>query len=368
MKKIKIAHIVVGLDGGVGNVILNYFDHMPLDDYEVHILAHDISSDLYKTWYEERGFKVIKLPVKREGIFKCIKYIKKLCQENQYDIVHCHQTLTSIIPLLAAKMAGVKVRISHSHLVAVKGNSKVDDCLIFLSQHFSKKVATYCMACGQDAGLSVFGEKQSFKVLNNALDLALCQYSPIIREQQRKLLDLQDSFVIGNVGRFTKQKNHKFLIDYFYLLSKHMDVAKLLLIGDGELLEDMKRYVEQLEISNKVIFLGAINDVPNKLQAMDLFVLPSLAEGLPVVALEAQASGLACIISNQVTREVGVLPATSYLPIKNEQDLDKWVDLTLTLSKMPREINVQSLLRQRGYNIIDEAKKLDELYKAMLKR
>ena len=364
MKKIKIAHMVVALDGGVGNVIINYFDHLPLEDYEVHILSHDVSSDLYRKRYEERGFKVIELPKKRNGLAKSMRATWNVCRQNQYDIVHCHQTLTSLFPLLSAKLAGIPVLISHSHLVVPRGGSKRDDILIFLNHHFSRWVATDCMACGTDAGISNFGNKQQFHVLNNALELERYRFSPEVRNEVRKELGVEDCIVIGHVGRFTKQKNHLFLLDVFQLVCEREKRARLLLLGEGNLMPKVQAYAEEKGILDKVIFAGAVDDVPRKLQAMDVFVLPSFSEGLPVVALEAQASGLPCVISDQVTREVGVIPQVAYLSISQKTDIKTWADQCLQFCNgIDRTADTGLILREHGYDITVEAKKLDQYYK-----
>lgn len=363
MKKIRIAHMVVALDGGVGNVILNYFDHLPLEDYEVHILSHDVNSDLYRTRYEQRNFRVIELPKKSDGLLKSIQHMRKVCCKNQYDIVHCHQTLTSLFPLLAAKQASVKVRISHSHLVIPPGGALRDDILIFLSHHFSRFVATDCMACGIDAGLSNFGKKQPFRVLNNALELENYRFSPGIRREERVKLGLENCFVIGHVGRFTEQKNHRFLLETFQAFCLREKRARLLLVGEGGLMKEIRSYAETLGIYDRIMFIGAVNDVPRKLQAMDVFALPSLSEGLPVVALEAQAAGLPCVISDQVTKEVAVIPQVAYLPIEKKEDVETWAERYQQFCSVERTVDTIPLLRERGYDIEVEAQKLDQYYK-----
>lgn len=366
MKKIKIAHCVCGLDGGVGNVILNYFDHMPLKDYEVHILSNDISSELYTNYYKERGFKIIQIPKIGRHPFRSLRTIKNIMKENDYDIVHCHMTLTSIFPLWSAKQAGVNVRISHSHMVTNPKNSMKDRLLTFINHIFIKYLATDCMACGLDAGKSLFGEKNSFTVLNNAIKLDNFCYNEEIRNSERQKLNINSELVIGNVGRFAPQKNHSFIIDIFYELLKKQPEAKLLLIGEGELYDNIKEKARLLEISEKVIYTGAINDVSRKLLAMDIFLLPSISEGLPVVALEAQAAGLPCVISENVTKEVKVLDEVSYLSLDISPEM--WANEILKYKNTVRNIDATVKLEEAGYNISSEAMNLDTLYKKKIYR
>ena len=363
MSKIKIAHCMCGLDGGVGNVVLNYFDHMPSEDYEVHILSNDVSSELYRKRYEERGYKIIQIP--RIGVrpFKSLNTMKNIMIENNYDVVHCHMTLTNIFPLWSAKRVGIKTRISHSHLVIRYGQSIKDNFLLFINHRFIKFLATDLMACGTDAGKCAF-KNNKFIVLNNAIELSMYEYSESVRISEREKLGIhKNDFVIGTVGRFTYQKNPFFLINAFNNLLKKMPNSKLLLIGEGDLFEQIKQQSKELGIEEKVIFTGAVKDVNNKLCAMDVFTLPSFNEGLPVVALEAQATGLPCIISENVTREVAVSPQVAYLPISQSDDVEKWAAQMMQYRNVLRTKDAIPLLRKCGYDIVIEAKKLDQFYK-----
>ena len=297
MKKIKIAFIMSGLAGGVGSVILNYFDFMPSDDYEIHIVTQDIKSDKYIEMYESRGFKVIKIPSKKESVVNNISCLMKLMKKNKYDIVHSHMTLTNFFPLVVAKICGVKIRISHSHM-AEKHTIKT-----YILAFLAKIVATDYFACGQDAGKFLFGHSE-FTVLKNAIDLEKYTFNYDIRIKERKELGAaDDTIIIGHVGRFAKQKNHDFIIDVFSKINSIEPNSILVLVGTGELMEKMRKKVIDLNLQDKVKFLGLIDDVYRKLQAFDLFLLPSLYEGLCIAAVEAQATGVSCLFSDNVARE-----------------------------------------------------------------
>ncbi len=361
MKKIKIAHCLCGLEGGVSNVILNYFDHMPLEDYEVHILSNDVTSELYMNHYVSRDFKVIKIPEMLKSPFKSFKAFRRLMKENDYDVVHAHMTLTSIFPLLAARTCGIKVRISHSHLVVNSKGLKNKICMT-ASRMLRKWAVTDCMACGQDAGRSLFGDSAEFTVLNNALELEKYSFDEAIRGQVRETLGIApDDFVVGHVGRFTNQKNHRFIIEIFSALLKKEPNAKLLLVGEGELFEEIQGKIRELGIERSVICTGAVNNVNELLSGMDVFLLPSVSEGLPVVAVEAQAAGLPCVMSKNVTEEVGILSTSTYLDLSDSVDV--WSDELLRFREVRRDMDTLTVLREKGYDIETEGKKLDSFYK-----
>ena len=183
------------------------------------------------------------------------------------------------------------------------------------------KYANLQLACSKEAGEWLFGNTQ-FIVLNNGIDVSKYVFNQNIREEYRKILGFSDELVLGHVGRFSNQKNHNFLIDIFYEIIKINKKSKLILIGTGELENEIKEKVESLSLKEKVIFLGARADVNKIMQAMDVFILPSLFEGLPVVGVEAQASGLPCIISDTVSKDVKI--TDSVLQISLSLPPEEW--------------------------------------------
>lgn len=358
MKKIKIAFFVAGLAGGVGSVILNYFDFMPLQDYEVHIITQDIKSQKYIEMYEKRGFKVIKIPSKRESIMHNISCIIKIIKNNHYDIVHSHMTLTNFFPLLIAMVFGVKIRISHSHM------AETHTLKTRILAWMSKIVATDYFACGMDAGKFLFG-KNRFIVLKNAIDLDKYVFDEGIRKVERKELGANsETLIIGHVGRFAKQKNHDFIIDIFEKINSINSNTMLVLIGTGELMGEIREKVSSLGLEEKVFFLGLIDDVYKKLQAFDLFLLPSLYEGLCIAAIEAQATGVSCLFSDKVSNETKKNSNVDFLPL--DYSIDRWVERCYELAKIGRR-DCRKLLEEEGYDIKKEALKLDQFYKEKVK-
>lgn len=354
---IKIAHCMTSLAGGVGKVVMNYFDNMPQNEYEVHIVTQATKSDEYLKMYESRGYHIHVVPSKKNGVWKNIKAMYQIFKDEKIEIVHCHMTATNFFPLLAAKLAGVKVRISHSHLAEKKNVLEIVLCLL------AKLVATDRFACGQEAGEAIFG-KSSFTIIKNAIDLKKYEYNGSIREAERRTLGLGNNKVICHVGRFTNQKNHAFLIDIFDALYREDNSCRLMLIGDGELLSKIKEDVKERGLSSNVLFMGLIDDVSRKLQASDVFVLPSKFEGLCLAAVEAQATGIPCRLSGTVDLRTKVNDNVAFV---DQFDAKKWMDSIKDAFMETRNVN-QIKLIEAGFDIVTEAKKLDAFYKNALKR
>lgn len=356
--KIKIAHCLSGLDGGVASVILNYFDHMPLEDYEVDIIAQGEPKQLYIDRYESRGFHVYMVPSKKESLWGNFKALYALMHKRKYHIVHAHMTLTNFFPLCVALLCGIKVRISHSHMASYH---TVKSRVLAL---LSRMVATDSLACSCAAGRFLFGNA-SFVELKNAIDLEEYRFNKDTRAEEREKLGVgEEEKLVGHIGRFSQQKNHEFLIDIFENLHKKLPDSRLILIGDGELEDRVREKVYRQGLQDSVIFCGAVNDVSRKLQAMDLCLLPSRYEGLPVVAIEAQAAGLGCVLSENITREVQLCPNVRFVSLTGS--VERWSDVCVELISMNRQDSA-SLLKEAGYDIGTEAERLDAFYRARVR-
>ena len=244
---------------------------------------------------------------------------------HKYDIVHSHLDCMSAYPLKIAQKHGVKVRIAHSHSKSQDKNLKYP--IKLLSKHLIPKYATHLFSCGKEAGDWMFGGN-AYTVLNNAIDAEKYRYDCQIRNQVRDELKISKSdFVIGHVGRFNPPKNHPFLIDVFKSVHDKNRNSKLLLVGTGNGQSNIREKVDNLGLSNSVFFLGNRGDVNRILQAMDVFLFPSLYEGLGIAALEAQAAGLPCIISDSVPSECRVTDLAESLDLN--LPIDEWADVVL---------------------------------------
>src|SRR5699024_2158935 len=252
----------------------------------------------------ELGGKIYNVP--RYNGKNHIKYKKAwnllFSQHPEYKIVHGHVRSTAAIYLNIAKKYGL-ITIAHSHSIASRGN-KVEQLVKNTLQLPIRYIADYMFACSEDAGEWLFGKRvknnRNFYIIKNAIDIKNFTFDKCIRKKVRDLYTLNGRFVIGHVGNFTAPKNHMFLLEVFFIVQKSNENTTLILIGDGELREQIKNRAKNLGINEKVIIAGSKDNVNEFLQSMDLFLFPSLFEGLGMAVVEAQAAGLPCIISDNV--------------------------------------------------------------------
>lgn len=301
------------------------------------------------------------------SFFNILRYKKAwfdLLSTNDYDIVHGHASGAMSIYLGIAKKMGCKT-VAHSHASMSSGNILVKLLKKALSIKVRKR-ADFMLACSDIAAKKLFGKKfkeyDNYAFVPNGIDASKFKFNTDIREQIRTSLGIKASdFLIGNVGRFTKQKNQKRLLDiYANVLTKEPN-AYLLLCGDGPLKEELTSYVHKLGIENKVIFIGNVPNVNEYLQALDLFLLPSLFEGLPVSVVEAQAAGLPCLCSDEVTNEVAITDGTYFLPLSLPSEF--WADKCIKLLKTPRDrINDYEMVNRSNFTINHLVSSITEVY------
>lgn len=365
---IRVAQIVgKWFGGGVESIVMNYYSHIDRNKIQFDFICDSDSTNIPKDKIISMGGRVI-LVSPYQHIFKYNRELMKIFKENKYKIVHSHINTLSIFPLRIAKKAGVPIRIAHSHSTTnIKEWKK--NILKQMLRPFSKVYANQYMCCSQYAGEWLFNKK-TFKqgkvyLLNNAIDVDKFKYNKTIRADKRKELNIDDNtFVVGHIGRFVEQKNHLFLIDLFNELHKEKSNSLLILVGQGPLFDAVKAKVHRLGLENCVLLLGQRNDVFDLYQAFDMFVLPSLYEGLPVVGVEAQTSGLPSIFSDKITKEVRLLESTKFISLN--ADINKvWVENMLT--KYDR-FDVSEIIRNKHFDINIEAKKLTNKYFDLLKK
>lgn len=361
---IRVAHIIgKWVGGGVEAVVMNYYRHIDRNKIQFDFICDDDSTNIPYEEIEKLGGKVILVPPYQK-MFKYQKEMKKILKDGNYKIVHSHINALSVFSLSAAKRAGVPVRIAHSHSTTNKKEWKKN----FIKQvlrPFSKFYATDYMCCSEFAGRWLFGNKEydrgNVYLLNNAINLDKFKYNEKIRKQKRKELDIkEDTLVIGHIGRFVKQKNHRFLIDIFNVVHKQKENTILLLAGQGPLMEEMKEKVHTLGLDNSVKFLGQRSDVNELYQAMDIFVLPSLYEGLGMVLIEAQTSGLPCIASREVPETAKVTSDFEFISLSVPQEI--WSETILNkLNDYIRKEHTNEV-KNANYDIKVESKKLEKKY------
>lgn len=321
--------------GGVEAVLQNYFAHLDRSQYELDLITYGIQSNACAEKFKALGFNIIVVPPKRSGFFKSIRAMNTVIRSGNYDVIHAHLTEWNCIPLLLGKWNKVSIRISHSHM-AETHLSSVKKLLLMVQRSLILKSSTKLCACGDDAAKYLYGrkicEQGQVTVLNNAIDRERFQPNPKIRAEVREELRISDSTLcIGHIGRFLPQKNHSFLIDIFNEVLKIQEDSILLLIGTGELEKEIRNKCEMLGIINKVKFLGVRSDPERLYQAMDVFCLPSLFEGLPVVGVEVQAAQIPTVVSDQVSRKLKLNDGIKFLSL--DAGAKEWAAQLINSSK-----------------------------------
>ena len=297
---------------GLETMLMNYYRNIDREKIQFDFLTHRPQRSDYDDEIESLGGKIYYAPrLYPQNYPKYFKWMKQFFSEHpEYKIIHSHIDAMSYLPLKAAKKANIPIRIAHSHNTAIDRDFKY-----LLKTYFRfklPKVANYYCACGKEAGEFLFPGKE-YMYVPNAIEIDRFLFNENVRMKKRRELGIKDEIVIGHIGRMSYQKNHKYLIDVFAEILKKKNDSILLLIGVGEKLDDIKKYVEKLGLSEQVRFLGNRADVDELYQAMDVFVMPSLFEGLPVVGVEAQFSGLSCIFSDQVPEEVNFTKKSMFI-------------------------------------------------------
>lgn len=300
------------------------------------------------------------------------KSLKGILNQTEYAAVHFNMSYANFIPIIIARWIGAKRIIMHSHSTAIDDRR---DIIRFakmiihkLGRHLMNYMADEYLACSSLAArwmypVSILQSKR-YCMARNAIDVSKYNYNPHVRDDVRHKLKISDdTFVIGHVGRFTYQKNHEFLIDVFKEVHQKVKDSVLLLIGEGPDEDFIKQKVKELKLNDNVIFLGRRNDVPKLFQAMDCFALPSRFEGLPIVGIEAQAAGLPCVFSSDITTEASVSNEVVFISL---DDMSHWISNILATSTGQRKACEKSCLDTAGYNIQSEIKKIENLYKVDL--
>lgn len=313
---------------GLETMLMNYYRNIDRTRVQFDFLMHRPFRSDYDDEIEALGGKIYRAPrLTPQNYPAYFAYMKDLFAEHpEYKVIHSHIDSMSYLPLLAAKKADVPIRIAHSHSTGIDLDFKYP-----LKQYFRyrmNKVATHCFACGTEAGRFLFRGRE-FSVIPNAVDAAQYSYDETVRIRKRKELGISNQLVVGHVGRMTYPKNHEFLLCLFADVLKFRPDALLILVGTGEKESELKKKVSELHIDAAVRFLGNRGDVQELYQVMDIFVLPSYFEGIPLVGVEAQFSGLPCLFSYGVPQEVCFSKACRFRKLSDP--LSAWVQDVLTL-------------------------------------
>lgn len=360
IRVLQIIGIVAG--GGVEAVIMNYYEHIDRTKVQFDFIVHNDNKIDITQKVEAMGGKVYKVTPYYKNPIVFMWDIYKVIKRHHYRIVHSNMNTLSAFSLFAAWAAGAPVRILHNHSTSSPGETK-RNIMKFMLRPFARLFANHYLACSRLAGEWMYGRKMmdsgKVTIVNNAIDLKKYAFNPQKRNLLRKELGLADEFVIGHVGRFMFQKNHEFLIDVFAEAYKKNPHMALLLVGDGSLRPAMEEKVRKLGLTDHVKFLGLRNNVQDFYHVMDILVLPSHYEGLPVVGVEAQANGLPCLFSTKVTKETRLTHSAQFLDL--EAGASMWAEEIISI-KCERNKKAGDELRQAGFEIYKEAEKLVKFY------
>lgn len=356
---------MIDFHGGIESFLINYYRNMDKNEIQFDFVNITNKKLCFQDEILSLGGKIYNVTSYYKHPMKYIKELKRIIKENNYEVVHCNMnSAVFLYPLIAAKLAKAKTIISHSHNSSSdKGFLKA--VLHAINKHFIPLFANKYFACSNKAGAWFFSKKtmqsNKYHSINNAIELDNYVFNEKVRKEKRKELQMEDNtLVLGHVGRFNKQKNHLFLIDIFNEVQKKQPNSKLVLIGTGERKEEVEKKVNDLNLNKKVLFLGQRNDVPELMQALDVFVLPSLYEGLPLVGIEAQTSGLPCIFSDTITKELQIIDKTDFISL--EAPLCNWAEEIIKYKDAHRK-NEWDAIKEAGYEIKSSCKHLLEIYK-----
>lgn len=352
--------------GGAEAMIMNYMRNIDRDVIKFDFLTNRDYRAAYEDEIESLGGRVYHMCPMYPGKFRQYKReVREFLKEHpEYKIIHSNLEERSYFALKEAKKMGVPVRISHSHNRPLGVNPKL--IVRYYFKFMLKYYNTHMFACGGEAGDWLYGKKNRDKVIvmNNAIDAKAYTYNVTKSMEMKKILGVENKTVIGHVGRFFEQKNHPFLIDIFYEIHKGNPDTVLLLVGGGELDDSlknrMKQKVEDLGLQDCVQFLGVRDDVSEVMQAFDLFLLPSLFEGLPVTMVEAQASGLPCVISDKVPIQCDITGNVKVIALKDSPEV--WADKVLEFVNGFERRDTWDMIRKAGFDIQQNARWLEEFY------
>lgn len=297
--------------------------------------------------------------------FYVFRNVKRLVRDGGYTVVHIHSDVANklLVSALAARAAGCRKVFLHSHATGVDGNRRLLKRIFhYACRPLLKYIGTDFLTCSDLAARWMFPNVKAdeVKMVKNGVDLEKFRPSESVLADVRHRLGVENGFVIGHVGRFAYQKNHDYLVDVFRKLRETDKSATLLLVGEGDLKENVMAKVQEYGLADSVIFYGASNNVSDLFMAMDIFVLPSHFEGLPIVGVEAQAAGLPCIFADTISRDTKVVSNVDFLPITHDA-LDQWVEKIEAMKNSGRSDNTAAMT-EAGFSIRETVVNLWSLY------
>lgn len=362
MQKILIICTVPTERSGIPNVIFNLLNGINWDGMQLGYVSINHPPETYQIQLNKLNIKSYYLPRKIRTSLTYVRQLVKIAQN--YDIVHVHgNSATMVLEMIAAKIAGVKIRIAHSH------NTQCSMKLIdILARPLFYSLCNGRLACGFEAGKWLYG-KRPFKTINNGINPEKYKFNIISRNKIRESLGLSNEVIVGHIGNFVDQKNHEFLIDVFCSCHIYNPTIKLLLLGDGELKKNIKERVEKLKLSKDVIWGGSVENVYDYMSAMDIIVMPSKFEGLPLTLVEQQANGLSILASDVITPYANITGDIHFMSLNDTPD--EWAKKMFSIisnsshNELSSEKNID-IIKKSGFDIGKIAMDLKDFYISLL--
>ena len=372
---IRILEVLYGFGyGGIRACIQNYVTHIDRSEFQIDIYAYGISESPFKDEFEAMGCNVHleaenDIATNNIGVFvdKLTKYIKT----GHYDVVHAHCNLISAWVTLAAKRAGVKVRISHSHATSHFSHSFMQRCWCYLRRWIISRTATVKLACSREAGYAMYGNNH-FTVLQNGIDVKhfATMNSERVKALRKEFGITNDNKVYMNMTRFDYNKNHLFILEIAKIIHKQEPKAKFILGGNftdiDSSFNEVKKKVNEYHLNDCVILLGPRMDIVDMYHLSDCWIFPSKNEGLPFGPLELQAASIPCLVSDTITNEIDLgLGLIEFLSL--EESPEVWAKKAMSMSKkrIPLEIVLRAF-KDHDFDITVNVKKLEAIYRGEL--
>lgn len=373
-KKIKILQSVGSLGVGGNEIfVMNLLRYINKEKFQIDFIIYDDSRMNFYNEIIESGSKVYicKSNTNNKYLDTLIKIIKvkKMLLKNKYDIIHCNSC--SFLGIFRGAIAGHLVKevkvISHSHNPGMPKNSKIDNFIRSMFKKYLSKIVDLGFACSDVAAESKYTDEfmksEKFAIINNAIDVKKFLFNEEVRNQIRKKYNINNEFVIGNIGRLEFQKNQEFLIKVFVEVKKRLKLSKLIIIGEGSLKSQLKDYAIKEQIYQDVIFTGKVDDCEKYYNIMDAFVLTSRYEGFPFVMVESQINRLPAVVSSAITKSVNIFNNVEFISLeKNEKE---WADMILNIG---RRIGYSTDYKNKckNYDLKYQIKEVEKYYEKLL--
>lgn len=356
----KVLQVVAVMNqGGAENMIMNYYRAIDKTKVQFDFLVHYPQPGFFDSEIEKLGGHIFRaMPIRPWSYLSYFEWLDNFFRcHSDYVAIHSHIQENSGFVFKYAAKYGIKTRIVNSHIADLG----IDYKYMFrqFGRFFMNKYATDRFACGKQAGVFLYGKKD-FQIFKNAINVNSFIYNSDRRKKIRGILGIQDNtFVVGHIGRFNTQKNHAFLIEIFKEVLRMRNDAILIMVGEGVLRKTIQRQVDDYGLSENVLFLGTRSDVDDIMQAFDILLFPSLYEGLPVSIIEAQSSGLQCVLSDTIDRETDITGNCHFISLSDSAV--EWANETLALANEPRE-NTKEKIQRAGYDVTRNVEWLTNFY------